>query len=167
MKTTTSKKNSRANIGIAQEDLQTITQYLSVLLADEYVLYTKTRNAHWNVEGHDFHSKHVFFESQFNQLDEVIDSVAERIRKLGHYTPATLKEFLELTHLTEKRIGVSNDSLGYITDLLADHESIIIHLRELVHIFGEKYEDPGTEDFLTSLLETHESMAWFLRAHLA
>src|ERR1700674_5315264 len=112
------------NIGINQKNLQAVVIELTKLLADEFVLYTKTRNAHWNVEGTDFHSMHVFFEQQYEQLDETMDSVAERIRQLGHYAPATLQSFLSLTRLTEKS-GAKNDSQGFIRELLADHESII------------------------------------------
>ena len=54
----------KTNIGITEKNLQSVAGELSKILADEYVLYTKTRNAHWNVEGPDFHTKHRFFESQ-------------------------------------------------------------------------------------------------------
>jgi|GEM_PF-6643522 len=54
------------------------------------------------IEGPDFHSMHLFFESQYNELDETTDSVAERIRTIGHYAPATLKSFLELTHISDR-----------------------------------------------------------------
>jgi starvation-inducible DNA-binding protein len=138
---------------------------LGRLLADEFILYTKTRRAHWNIEGKDVHSMHTCFESQYEQLDEVIDSVAERIRQLGHYAPATLKEFLELTRLTEKT-GEKNDSQGFIKDLLADHEGIIIFLRENINPFAGELKDAGTSDFITGLMEDHEKMAWMLRAHL-
>src|ERR1700740_2276993 len=88
-------------IGISDTNRQAVARELSKLLADEFVLYTKTRNAHWNVEGPDFHSMHLFFESQYEALDETMDSVAERIRMLGHYAPGTLKNILQLTHLGE------------------------------------------------------------------
>src|ERR1700749_2804025 len=99
----------KQNIGISPEHLSEISKTLSHILADEFVLYTKTRNAHWNIEGPDFHSMHVLFESQYNELAEVVDKIAERIRMLGHYAPATLKQFLELTHLTEQT-RAKNDS---------------------------------------------------------
>jgi starvation-inducible DNA-binding protein len=86
---------------------------LSKTLADEHVLYTKTRNAHWNIEGPDFYSVHKFLETQFEEIDEFIDSIAERIRSLGHYAPATLASFLELTHLKEMSRD-KNDSQGFI-----------------------------------------------------
>src|SRR6201989_2861960 len=153
------------NIGITPKNLQAVATELSKLLADEFVLYTKTRNAHWNVEGNDFHSMHIFFETQYEQLDEVMDSVAERIRQLGHYAPATLQSFLSLTHLTEK-LGERNDSPGFIKELVMDHEAIIVFIRENINRVANDYGDAGTSDFLTGLMEEHEKMAWMLRAHL-
>jgi starvation-inducible DNA-binding protein len=153
------------NIGITPKNLQAVVQELTKLLADEFVLYTKTRNAHWNVEGKDFHSMHLFFESQYNALDETMDSVAERIRQLGHYAPATLQSFLSLTHLTEK-LGEKNDSMGFIKELVMDHENIIVFIRENINRFANEYGDAGTSDFITGLMEEHEKMAWMLRAHL-
>lgn len=155
----------KVTIGITEKNRQIIADELAKLLADEYVLYTKTRKAHWNIEGADFYAVHKFFEAQYEQIDEIIDQVAERIRSLGHYAPATLKSFLELTHLTEMS-DTKNDSQGFIKELLEDHESVIITLRENINPFVEKYGDAGTSDFITGLMEIHEKMAWFLRSHL-
>lgn len=155
----------KIQIGIADDHRQMVADELVKILADENILYVKTKNAHWNIEGPDFYEKHKFFEVQFGELDEIIDSVAERIRSLGHYAPATLKSYLSLTHLTEQTIE-KNDSHGFITELLEDHESLIFILREHIGNFGEKCQDLGTADFVTSLMETHEKMAWFLRSHL-
>ena len=155
----------KTNIGISAENRQAVSEQLAKLLADEYVLYTKTRNAHWNVEGADFLSKHKFFEEQYGLLEGFIDSVAERIRKIGHYAPATLKNFLALTHLTEYSER-KNDSLGYIKDLLADHETVIEFIRGNINPIADEYGDAGTSDYLTGLMEEHEKMAWILRAHL-
>ena len=155
----------KPNIGITDSNRQTVVSELAKILADEYVLYTKTRNAHWNLEGADFYDKHKFFEGQFEQLDENIDSVAERIRTLGHYAPATLKSFLSLTQLSEET-SAENDSKGFIAELLNDHESIIISIRENINRFANELNDLGTSDFITGLMTDHEKMAWFLRSHL-
>jgi len=155
-----------AKIGISADHLAAVAHSLSKILADEFVLYTKTRKAHWNVEGPDFYNKHKFFEEQYNQMADIIDEVAERIRKLGHYAPATLKQYLELTHLTEDDRG-KNDATTYIKALLADHESILIHLRENINNYATALKDAGTSDYITGLMETHETMAWMLRAHLS
>ena len=153
------------NIGIKPESLAAAAHTLSVFLADEFVLYTKTRNAHWNIEGSDFYDKHKFFEAQYEQLDETMDDVAERIRTLGHYAPATLQQFLQLTRLSEQT-REKNDAHGFAKELLEDHESIIIHLRENINRFANELNDLGTSDFITGLMETHEKMAWMLRAQL-
>ena len=155
----------KTNIGITDNNSHMVATELSKILADEYILFTKTRNAHWNIEGADFYDKHKFFEVQFEQLDVFIDSVAERIRSIGHYAPATLASFLRLTQLTEMN-REKNDSEGFITELLEDHESIIIKLRENILRFVNEYQDSGSGDFITGLMENHEKMAWFLRAHL-
>jgi starvation-inducible DNA-binding protein len=156
----------QTSIGIKSSSLEKITLQLSHLLADEFVLYTKTLNAHWNVEGPDFYGKHLFFDAQYNQLAQVCDDVAERIRSLGHYAPASLNNFLDLTHLTEKSQG-NNSSIAYMQDLLQDHNSVIEFLRGSVDEFAELHKDAGTSDFITALIERHEKMAWMLRAHLA
>jgi len=156
----------KANIGISEENRSAVAGQLSKLLADEFVLYTKTKNAHWNIEGPDFHTIHLFFAIQYQQLDEVMDSVAERIRQIGHYAPATLAQLLKLTHLTEVSRNI-NDSNGFLKELLENHESIIEFIRGNISPFASKYQDAGTSDFMTGLLKAHEEMAWMLRAHLA
>lgn len=155
----------KTNIGIKQESISAVVEVLTKILADEFVLYTKTKRAHWNVEGPDFYNKHLFFEQQYDAIDEIVDTVAERIRSLGHYAPATLKDFLSLTHLTEE-LKEKNDSNGFIKELLLDHESIIIYLRENINSIANELQDAGTSDFITGLVENHEKMAWMLRAHL-
>ncbi len=155
-----------AKIGIKPEDLAQVAHSLNRLLADEHVLYIKTRNAHWNVVGPDFHAQHLFFEEQYGQLAGLIDEVAERVRSLGHYAVATMTEYLKLTHLTEQS-REKNDSPGFIKELMEDHETIIIHLRENINRYANDWHDLGTSDFITGLMETHEKMAWMLRAHLS
>jgi len=152
-------------IGITDVNRQAVSEQLAKLLADEFVLYTKTRNAHWNVEGPDFHSMHLFFESQYEALDETMDSVAERIRTIGHYAPGTLKNILQLTHLGELTER-SNDSLGFIRELVEDHDSIIEFIRSNINPFINDHGDAGSSDFITGLMEEHEKMVWMLRSHL-
>lgn len=156
----------KTQIGIKPEDSVQVADSLNILLADEHVLYIKTRKAHWNVEGPDFHAQHKFFEEQYGQLEEMIDTVAERIRAIGHYSEATMRDFLKLTHLNEKSIE-KNDSHSFMKELLEDHQSIIIFLRENIDRYATEWHDQGSSDFITGLMEDHEKMAWMLRAHLS
>lgn len=154
----------KANIGIPENHLQAVAEKLQVLLADEQVLYTKTRNYHWNVEGDNFSEMHLFYEKQYDELAEIIDEVAERIRMLGHYSAGRLSDFLKLTQLTEPEY--TNDQTAQIKNLLEDHETVIRSLRNLITEFSDKHKDLGTSDFVTGLLRQHEKMAWMLRAYL-
>jgi starvation-inducible DNA-binding protein len=155
----------KPQIDIPVKNLSEIALILNTLLCDEYVLYTKTRNAHWNVEGPAFHALHLFFENQYGELDELIDEIAERTRSLGHYALGSLKEFVKVARLDEP-IMEFNNAKKMLQALLDDHELIIRILRKDVNTVAEKYKDAGTSDFLTGILEKHEKMAWMLRAHL-
>lgn len=152
------------NLGVSEKDSEIVSQELNTLLADEFILSVKTRNYHWNVEGVNFMALHKFYESQYDQLDEIIDTIAERVRALGHYSIARLKDYLELSHLDEQEY--TNAEEEQLQNLLADHEVIIENIRKLIIEFTEKSKDFGTVDFLTGLMETHEKMAWMIRAHL-
>lgn len=143
---------------------QEIAAILIKLLADEHILYLKTRNAHWNVEGADFHTAHVYFEELYNELQIVIDDVAEKIRQKDVYAPATMGEYLQLAHLSESPIK-GYDSLSFIGALLHDHEVIIDFLAESIPTI-EALHDVSTTDFLVGLLEQHQKTAWMLRSHL-
>tara|TARA_R110002051_G_scaffold314666_1_gene391962 strand:- start:17541 stop:18020 length:480 start_codon:yes stop_codon:yes gene_type:complete len=153
------------NIGIEPTNLQAVANVLCVVLADEYILYGKTRNAHWNIEGPDFYSQHLFFETQYKELHEIIDKVAERIRTIGHYAPGRLTDILKLTHFTEGHLK-GTLSKDFLEDLLHDHESLIMHLRGNIDQLQNLNHDLGSSDFLTGILEFHEKSAWMLRAHL-
>lgn len=156
----------KTNIGISDKNREAIVSILNVILSDEYLLYTKTRNFHWNITGPDFSEYHKFFESQYEALDGIIDETAERARSLGGRSLGTMTEFLKLTSLKEKP-GVYPNAKKMIADLLNDHEVIIQKLRKDLAACSEKYQDMGTCDFLTGLMEQHEKMAWMLRAYLS
>lgn len=154
----------KPNLGISESHLQAVSEELNKLLADEVILYIKTRNYHWNIEGPNFIEMHKFYEKHFNDLDEMMDQIAERIRTIGHYTEARLADYLKLTNLIENDYtNFQNDQLKY---LLASHETIINNLRRLIPMFAEKHRDLGSSDFVTELLGRHEKMAWMVRAYL-
>ncbi|MBB6052283.1 Dps family protein [Armatimonas rosea] len=154
----------KINTRLSLEQRDTVAERLHLLLADEYVLSTKTRKAHWNVTGPHFMSYHKLFEEQYEQLAETVDAVAERSLMLGIKVPATLAELSQLTRLNEEP-GENPDADGLISVLLTDHEAIVRQLREDIESTAELGDD-GTTDFFTGLLEQHEKTAWMLRSHL-
>ncbi len=155
------------NIGISEKNLDAVRDILNRVLSDEYVLYTKTRNFHWNVTGPHFHDYHKFFEAQFEEINGIIDEVAERTRQLGGRTSGSLAEFMKTARLKEvpgRREPLEAKKM--IRLLLEDQEALIVSLRRDQESVDAKYKDAGTCDFLTGVMEQHEKMAWMLRSHL-
>jgi len=107
----------------------------------------------------------LYLETLYQEQQVILDTVAEKIRTIGHYVPAQLNKYLELTHLSEKA-PESNDSQALFADLLEAHESVIVFIRENIKPFADKLKAEGISDYITGLMEHHEKTAWMLRAHL-
>src|SRR5262249_42614000 len=153
------------NLGIDDKDRAGVVKILNALLADEYLLYTKTRNYHWNVVGSQFNDLHKFFAEQYEAIDDFVDDVAERARTLGGHAVATLGELAEAARLKEPP-GQCPSAEDMLENLLADHEAIIRQLRADADAAAITFHDMGTNDFLIGLMEKHEKMAWMLRSFL-
>jgi starvation-inducible DNA-binding protein len=152
------------NIGIDAAARGRVCDMLNVALSNTVVLYFKTRNYHWNVTGMQFAPLHALFEQQYDQLEEAIDEIAERIRQIGGVPFATLDEYKRAAVLDEQP-GVLYPAVQMVRNLLDDHETVIRALRANADT-ADELGDMGTNDFLIGLMQAHEKMAWFLRAHL-
>ncbi len=153
----------QVSIGLTEAQREGVCRVLQALLADEFVLYTKARNYHWNVIGPQFHDLHKLFEEQYEVLSDMVDEVAERIRTLGGVAPGTLEEFRKAARLREEP-GVVPPALEMVRRLALDHEAIVRQLRQDIPVVQDQHNDVGTADFLTGLMEKHEKYAWMLRA---
>src|SRR6059036_823917 len=107
------------NIGLTEGQRQGVSEILNTLLADEFLLYTKTRNFHWNVVGPQFNDLHKFFEAQYEAIDDMVDEVAERARSLGGHALGTLAEFSRAARLKESPAKYPN-AHDMIQTLLTD-----------------------------------------------
>ena len=154
------------NTGISNANSKKVADDLNQVLADEVLLYIKTLKFHWNIEGRDFHALHLFLDDQYHQLQIIIDAVAERIRKIGHFASGSMKEFLAGASLNEHPATGSVSELS-IAELASDHDALIRRMRTLINDFDEKYNDAGSSDFITGIMKEHEKMAWMLRASVA
>jgi starvation-inducible DNA-binding protein len=154
------------NIGLDEKSRFGSAEILNKLLSDEFLLYTKTRNYHWNVTGPRFNDLHKFFESQYEQLDEIMDAVAERVRMLGFYSFGSMHQFIKFSRL-EEPVGDIPDDNGMLLSLLNDHETIIRAIREDLEKDDKVFHDAGTVDFVTGIMQDHEKMAWMLRSYLS
>lgn len=155
----------KPQIGISEKKLKTTSSTLAVILSNEMVLYIKTRKAHWNVSGESFMELHKLYQHQYQELELSIDEIAERIGKLGHKAIGTMNEFTKHSTLKEHP-GKYDSSKDTLKEILQDHESIIVQLRKDIDECANKNNDAGTADFLTGLMEQHETTAWILRRYL-
>lgn len=152
------------NIGISEPNRKKISSGLSQLLADSSILYLKTHNFHWNVEGPMFNTLHVMFMEQYTELWNALDLIAERIRALGEYAPGSYKQYSKLTSLSES--DKVPTATGMLEQLLEGHEAVARTART-VFPAAEKGGDEATADLLTQRIQIHEKTAWMLRSMLS
>ena len=153
----------RIDIGISEADRRRIAEGLSRLLADNFTLYLKTHNFHWNVKGPMFQTLHVMFMEQYNELWLALDAIAERIRALGFPAPGTAAEYAKLSSIAETA-GVP-EAKEMVRLLVQGHEAVAKTARKIFPAV-EKASDEPTADLLTQRLQVHEKTAWMLRSLL-
>jgi len=149
------------NIGLDSDVRHSVVEILNNTLANEAVLNLKTRSAYWNVSGPGFFELHILFDSQYKQLNDISDEIAERVRMLGGIAIGSLQEFITYSRMEEQPRVVPD-----ILRLLADHEASIRFLREDTRKCTEEYEDEGSFELLVSVMRLHEKMAWMLRSYI-
>ena len=157
-------RGSHINIGISEADRGAIAAGLSHLLADTYTLYLTTHNFHWNVTGPMFNTLHLMFMTQYTELWNAVDPVAERIRSLGHPAPGSYAQFSRLSSIKD----VPEDppkALEMVAILVEGHEAVARTARSIFPLV-EKGGDEPTADLLTQRLAIHEQTAWMLRSLL-
>ena len=151
------------DIGIDQQDREQIAQGLSKLLADSYALYVKTHNFHWNVTGPMFQTLHTMFETQYTELAEAIDIIAERIRALGYSAPGSFSEFQRLTSIKDAVGQLSADEM--IRQAVEGQETVVRTARAIIPVASEANDEP-TADVVTERIQVHEKTAWMMRSLL-
>jgi starvation-inducible DNA-binding protein len=149
--------------GISAKDRAAIAGGLSRLLADTYILYLKTHNFHWNVEGPMFQTLHQMFMDQYTEAWNAIDPIAERIRALGHYAPGSYKQYVKLASVKETE-GVPKAE-QMVRQLIEGQETVARTARSVLPL-AEEANDQPTLDLLSQRLDIHEKNAWMLRSLL-
>ena len=152
------------NIGLDDTARASVAHALNQTLADTYQLYMKTHAYHWNVTGPQFHTLHVMFEEQYREMWAALDEIAERVRALGVFAPASGKAiaaYAEVKNLDD----VPPPAATMIKNLLADHETMIRRSRQALNT-AEQASDAASADLLTVRIQTHEKTAWMLRSLL-
>ncbi|MDP3434516.1 MAG: ferritin-like domain-containing protein [Bacteroidota bacterium] len=151
---------------IPDQNNEVVVTFLNLLLADEYVLYTKTRTAHWNVDGSNYFELHVFLEHQYSLLDVIIDDLAEQIRSLGYFALGSLKDFLSVAQMGEENHNYGN-SAQILASLLHDHEAIISIIEHEIPPISDELKSRETAAFLAGILEKQKKSARQIKAFLS
>ena len=151
-------------IGISEEHRAQIAAELSKLLADTYTLYLTTHNFHWNVTGPMFNTLHVMFMTQYTELWNAVDPIAERIRALGHHAPGSYGKFGRLSSVKDAPAKPPK-ALEMVRVLVKGHEAVARTARGIFPLV-ESANDQPTADLLTQRLNVHEKTAWMLRSLL-
>jgi starvation-inducible DNA-binding protein len=150
------------NTGLDDNARKAVANALNGVLADTYVLYQKTHAYHWNVTGPHFVTLHTMFEEQYREMWAALDEIAERVRALGVFAPASGKAFIDLASIDSgENAPPAADQM--ITNLLAGHEALIRRARKALSV-ADEVKDAASEDLLTQRIQIHEKTAWMLRA---
>ena len=151
------------DIGISAQQRQQISEGLSRVLADTYVLYGKTHGFHWNVTGPMFNTLHLMFMEQYTELWTALDEIAERIRALG--VPAPFGSTLSALASLEDSSSLTPAAMQMVRELVEGHEAVARTARSVFSMADEANDQPSA-DLLTQRLQIHEKTAWMLRSLL-
>jgi starvation-inducible DNA-binding protein len=143
---------------------KTMADTLGRVLANTYTLYLKTHNYHWNVTGPQFASLHSLFEQQYTELSAAVDTVAERIRALGHVAPGSYSAYGKLSEIKEAPDSPP-EAMAMVRELAADNEALI-RLAENANEVADEGGDVASGDMMIERMQVHAKAAWMLRAHL-
>ncbi len=133
---------------------------LTILLADFFALYLKTKNFHWHVSGPHFRDYHLMLDEQGDQIFAATDAIAERVRKIGG---TTLRSIGQISR--QQRI-LDNDAdyvtpLDMLAELRQDNLQLTASMRE-THDLCEEYGDVATASLLEVWIDEAERRTWFL-----
>jgi starvation-inducible DNA-binding protein len=142
------------------EATKEIATALTILLADLFALYLKTKNFHWHVSGPHFRDYHLLFDDQGDQIFAATDEIAERVRKIGGTTLRSIGQIGRLQRVLD------NDA-DYVTprDMLAelreDNKQLASNMRE-THGLCDEHGDVATASLLENFIDQAERRTWFL-----
>ena len=138
---------------------------LNQVLADTMTLRDMYKKHHWQVAGPTFYSLHLLFDKHYEEQNELVDLLAERVQSLGGVSLAMAPDVAETTLIPRPPKGREEVPVQ-ISRLLHAHEIILKEARAMARLASESGDD-GTNDLLISdLIRTGEKQVWFLAEHL-
>ena len=143
--------------------MDSLVNGLKVFLASNFVLYSKTHSAHWNVTGVNFFELHKMFEAQYNELWEQVDVIAEKVRELDEFVTISPLDQTKLSIIEPTQIVMG--STDYLESLLKDHNRMIMFLNKLFAI-AESENNQAVMNYIAERLDAHAKMRWFLKSSI-
>jgi starvation-inducible DNA-binding protein len=137
-----------------------ISGALNALLADVFALYVKTKNFHWHMSGPHFRDYHLLLDEQGEQIFEMTDPLAERVRKIGGITIRSIGQIAKLQRISDNDADYV-DPLDMLAELREDNKSLTARMRE-VHDVCDEHNDVATTSLLENWIDETERRAWFL-----
>jgi len=152
-------------IALAEDTRRTSADNLNQVLADTMTLRDLYKKHHWQVAGPTFYQLHLLFDKHFNEQNELVDLIAERIMMLGGVSIAMSADVAEMTLVPRPPKGREEVPVQ-LSRLLQAHEIVLKETREMARKAAEDGDD-GTNDLLVSnVTRTNEMQVWFVSEHL-
>jgi len=146
--------------GLPPKSVNGIPLALTVLLADFFALYVKTKNFHWHISGPHFRDYHLLLDEQATQIYNTTDAIAERARKIGGTTIRSIGHIARAKRLRDNDADFVT-AQDMLSELLDDNKHLAAEMRAL-HNLCEKHHDVATANFLEIWIDEAERRSWFL-----
>ena len=152
-------------IALAENICKESVENLNQLLADTITLRDLYKKHHWQVAGHTFYQLHLLFDKHYEEQNEIVDQIAERIQLLGGISLAMAHDVAETTLIPRPPRGREEVPVQ-ISRLLHAHEVVLKEARTMAKLASEKGDD-GTNDLIVSnVIRTNELQVWFVAEHV-
>ena len=145
---------------LSSKAVRDISAALTVLLADVFALYIKTKNFHWHMSGPHFRDYHLLLDEQSDQLFAITDAVAERARKIGGTTLHSIGQIGRLQRVLDND-GDYVTPLDMLAELRDDSKQLAAHMRE-THAICDELGDVASASLLETWIDEAERRTRFL-----
>jgi starvation-inducible DNA-binding protein len=151
---------TRLSPGLESRAVDDIASALTVILADMFALYIKTKNFHWHVSGAHFRDYHLLFDEQSEQILAATDAIAERVRKIGGSTLHSIGHIARIQRVADNdEAYVSPEDM--LEELLDDNSKLAVRLRGVHELCDERGDIAGAS-LIENWIDEAERRAWFL-----
>jgi starvation-inducible DNA-binding protein len=137
-----------------------VSAALTILLADMFALYLKTKNFHWHMSGPHFRDYHLLLDEQGDQIFAATDAMAERVRKIGGTTLRSIGHVARLQRLLDNDADYVTP-LDMLAELREDNKQLTASMRE-THALCDEHGDVASASLLENSIDEAERRTWFL-----